>query len=260
MPRRDIPPGWDERTTLTTFLDYVAPPSTPSASTSPRTTPARPASRSPLMTLAGLVNHLRWVEYYWFQVMLLGEEDHGPWTEDPNREMRIAVAVPIAQLLDEYEAHAHATGTWSPPWIWTPVQAACRWSARHAALDPVPSGRGTARHNGHLDILRELADGVTRDLTGRRRQDLGEPPLDNGLQLLGTDRPNQTDAPPRAKGARRLLRSWASRWARCASASPPAVRLSGQRWMGRRLGSGQAAAVLAGVFGGGGGQPAIGSR
>ena len=30
------------------------------------------------MTLAGLVSHLRWVEYFWFQVMLLGEEDHGP--------------------------------------------------------------------------------------------------------------------------------------------------------------------------------------
>jgi uncharacterized damage-inducible protein DinB len=57
------------------------------------------------MTLAGLVNHLRWVEYFWLQVMLLGEEDHGPWTEeDPDREMRIAVEVPIAQLLDEYEA------------------------------------------------------------------------------------------------------------------------------------------------------------
>jgi Protein of unknown function (DUF664) len=43
MPRTDSPSGWDERTIL-----------------------------------AGLVNHLRWVEYYWFQVMLLGEEDHGP--------------------------------------------------------------------------------------------------------------------------------------------------------------------------------------
>jgi hypothetical protein len=48
------------------------------------------------MTLSGLVSHVRWVEYFWFQVMLLGEEDHGPWTEeDPDREMRIAVEVPI---------------------------------------------------------------------------------------------------------------------------------------------------------------------
>ena len=64
-----------------------------------------PLSTSPLMTLAGLVSHLRWVEYFWFQVMRLGEDDHGPWTEeDPDREMRIAVEVPIAQLLEEYEA------------------------------------------------------------------------------------------------------------------------------------------------------------
>jgi hypothetical protein len=45
------------------------------------------------------------VEYWWFPVILLGEDDHGPWTdEDPDREMRIAVHVPITELLHEYEA------------------------------------------------------------------------------------------------------------------------------------------------------------
>jgi hypothetical protein len=45
------------------------------------------------------------VERYWFQVMLGGEEDRGPWTdEDPDRAMRIAVQIPLAQLLDQYEA------------------------------------------------------------------------------------------------------------------------------------------------------------
>ena len=57
------------------------------------------------MTISGLVSHLRWMEHYWFQVMLGGEEDRGPWTdEDPDREMRIAVQIPLAQLLDQYEA------------------------------------------------------------------------------------------------------------------------------------------------------------
>jgi hypothetical protein len=45
------------------------------------------------------------MEYSWFQVALLGEENQGPWTdEDPDRETRIAVEVPIAQLLADYEA------------------------------------------------------------------------------------------------------------------------------------------------------------
>ena len=122
MPRTDIPAGWDERTVLTTFWDYVRAAVYAKWEHLAEADARRaPLPSSPLMTLAGLVNHLRWVEYFWFQVMLLGEEDHGPWTEeDPDREMRIAAAVPIAQLLDEYRRNADATGTWSPPWIWTP--------------------------------------------------------------------------------------------------------------------------------------------
>ena len=106
MPQTDIPAGWDERTVLTTFLDYVRAAVHANCEHLAEADARRaPLPGSPLMTLAGLVNHLRWVEYYWFQVMLLGEDDHGPWTdEDPDREMRIAVEVPIAQLLDEYEA------------------------------------------------------------------------------------------------------------------------------------------------------------
>jgi hypothetical protein len=49
------------------------------------------------MTISGLVSHLRWVEYHWFEVALLGEEYHGLCTkEDPDREMRVATGIPIA--------------------------------------------------------------------------------------------------------------------------------------------------------------------
>jgi len=64
-----------------------------------------PLSTSPLMTVSGLVSHVRWVGYSWFEVVFLGHEDQGPWTEeDPDREMRIAFDVPLAQLLDEFDA------------------------------------------------------------------------------------------------------------------------------------------------------------
>ncbi len=63
-----------------------------------------PLVGSPLMTLCGLISHLQWVEYYWFQVVFLGEEDAGPWTEDdPDREMRIALDIPLTDLLPESE-------------------------------------------------------------------------------------------------------------------------------------------------------------
>ena len=165
MPRTDLPAGWDERTILTAFLDYVRATVHAKCEHLAEADARRaPLSTSPLMTLAGLVNHLRWVDYFWLQVMLLGEEDHGPWTEeDPDREMRIAVEVPIIRLLDEYEAQCARyrdlvasldldTPSKRPVRGGEPVTL--RWILFHLVEE-------TARHNGHLDILRELADGVT---------------------------------------------------------------------------------------------------
>jgi hypothetical protein len=39
------------------------------------------AAAAPLTTFSSLVSHLRWVEYYWIRVILLGEEDHAPITD-----------------------------------------------------------------------------------------------------------------------------------------------------------------------------------
>ncbi|PWI17848.1 mini-circle protein [Streptomyces sp. Act143] len=165
MTRTDTPTAWDERTQLTTFLDYARATAVAKCEdVTPENAVRAPLPGSPLMTLAGLVNHLRWVEYWWFQVIFLGEEDESPWTdEDPDREMRIAVDMPLADVLREYE------------------EASARYRELVAANDldakaerPIRDGRHpdlrwillhlieeTARHNGHLDIVRELVDGKT---------------------------------------------------------------------------------------------------
>ncbi|WP_406374367.1 DinB family protein [Streptomyces sp. NBC_00647] len=165
--RTDTPSAWDERTQLTTFLDYArATARAKCEGVSAEDAVKAPLPGSPLMTLSGLINHLRWVEYYWFQVVFLGEEDEGPWTdEDPDREMRIAVDVPLPQLLEEYEEQsaryrklvagndldtkAERTGGGGR-------RVDLRWIVLHLVEE-------TSRHNGHLDILRELADGRTGD-------------------------------------------------------------------------------------------------
>ncbi|MFH9662912.1 DinB family protein [Streptomyces sp. NPDC017248] len=167
MTRTDTPPAWDERTQLTTFLAYVR--ATARAKCEDLSDDdARKAllPGSPLMTLSGLINHLRWVEYYWFRVVFLGEEDEGPWTdEDPDREMRIAVDYPLSVLLDEYAgqsarhdeliaAHGLDTKARRPRDDGEPRDL--RWILLHLIEE-------TARHNGHLDILRELIDGRTGD-------------------------------------------------------------------------------------------------
>lgn len=162
----DIPPTFDDRTVLTTFLDYARDTvHAKCAGTSDELARQAPLATSPLMTISGLVSHLRWVEHSWIEVTLLGREDRGPWTdEDPDREMRIAVETPIDQLLDEYRASCElhrelvasldldteSRGVLS----WRSEPLTLRWILFHLIEE-------TSRHNGHLDILRELADKVT---------------------------------------------------------------------------------------------------
>ncbi|WP_274560097.1 DinB family protein [Streptomyces spiramyceticus] len=165
MTRTDMPTTFDERASLTTFLDYVRDTARAKCDgVSAEDARKAPLPGSPLMTLCGLINHLRWVEYYWFQVAFLGEEDQGPWTdEDPDREMRIAVDIPLAELLAEYEAQSAryrelVAATELDAKAKTPSRNGTHVNLRWVILHLIEE---TARHNGHLDMLRELADGRT---------------------------------------------------------------------------------------------------
>ncbi|HEY3505537.1 MAG TPA: DinB family protein [Actinocatenispora sp.] len=168
MTRTDVPTTWDERAMLATFLDYArATVHAKCEGLSDELARQAPLPLSPLMTISGLVNHLRWVEYWWFQVVFLGEPDEGPWTdEDPDREMRIAVDMPLSQVLAEYEEQ---TARYRELVAGTDLDARAkrerhgggelvnvRWILHHLIEE-------TARHNGHLDILREMADGSRGD-------------------------------------------------------------------------------------------------
>lgn len=122
---------------------------------------------SPLMTMAGLVAHLRWNEYSWFQLNLLGVPDTGqtPWTEGghPDAEM-VVDDVPLAQLLDEYDAECERSNSAiaslslddveKGPYAGKGEAASLRYVLCHMLEE-------TARHLGHLDIIRELLDGTT---------------------------------------------------------------------------------------------------
>jgi lysyl-tRNA synthetase class I len=97
-------------------------------------------------------------------VIFLGHDDQGPWTDvDPDREMRIALDTPLTRLLDEYDAQADRyrkmfadidLDARSQRTVSTGETVTFRFVLLHLVEE-------TARHNGHLDILRELADGVT---------------------------------------------------------------------------------------------------
>jgi uncharacterized damage-inducible protein DinB len=167
MTRTDLPDSLDERTLLTGFLDYArATAHAKCEGLSDADAGRAVLPSSPLMTMAGLVNHLRWVEIHWFHTILLGEEDRGPWTdEDPDAEMRLGALTPLSEVLAQYEAdcarHRELVATTD---LDTPAkrqiregrEVTLRWILHHLIEE-------TARHNGHLDIIRELIDGTTGD-------------------------------------------------------------------------------------------------
>src|SRR5258705_5153795 len=106
MTRTDLPEGaLDERNVLFSMLNYVR--ETVRAKCEDVSADNAKLVQLPgsaLITLSGIVNHVRWVEHSWIENRFFGEPDRGPWTdEDVDREFRIAVDYPITQLLDEYD-------------------------------------------------------------------------------------------------------------------------------------------------------------
>lgn len=154
----------DERTALTQRLDWQRQTVRLKAEGLSEADAHRAFLPSPLMTVAGLVSHLRWVENSWFEVCLLGEPDLGPWTDGGHPDVEMMVDdVPLERLLDEYDAQCARSREITAGLDLDTVEkaappgtnsASLRWILLHMIEE-------TARHNGHLDILRELADGVT---------------------------------------------------------------------------------------------------
>lgn len=167
MARTDTPTSWDERSTLLTMLQYTR--DTAAAKCehiAAEHVGAAPLPASPLMSIGGVVNHMRWVEHSWIENRFVGGPDRGPWTdEEPDKEFSIGAETPIAQLLQEYADQARRTDTIVGELdldarSQTPLRSGERPTLRWVLLHLIEEN---ARHNGHLDILRELADGVTGD-------------------------------------------------------------------------------------------------
>lgn len=117
---------------------------------------------SKLMTVAGLLSHLRWVEAYWFRTVLCGEPDKAPYSKErPDGEFEDAAHLPTQQLIDEYEAecaNSRAVTARTPLEDTRPFRNGSEINARWVVLHMIEE---TGRHAGHLDIIRELLDGVT---------------------------------------------------------------------------------------------------
>ncbi len=103
------------------------------------------------------------MERAWFEVVLLGPPDEGYATPgDPDAEWRRGGEVPLERLLEEYETRCARSreitarldlGSGSRRAHSGEGHTTLRWVLVHMFEE-------TARHTGHLDVLRELADGT----------------------------------------------------------------------------------------------------
>ena len=118
---------------------------------------------SPVMTVAGLVSHLRWVEHCWFEVLFLDRPagDNPQFGAVEDVDFQVADA-PLSQLLEEY-AHQCAVsddivaGSSLDAPAQNPDYGAGSLTLRWILLHMIEE---VARHVGHLDVLREQLDGV----------------------------------------------------------------------------------------------------
>jgi uncharacterized damage-inducible protein DinB len=115
-------------------------------------------------SLLGLVKHLAFVEFGWFCETFGRPVDGLEFDpDDPEADLRIEPHESTADILDHYararaaadnvirEVGVEELGT---AWFGEPVSM--RWVLIHMVEE-------TARHAGHMDILRELIDGQTGD-------------------------------------------------------------------------------------------------
>jgi uncharacterized damage-inducible protein DinB len=119
-----------------------------------------PSGTTPL----GLVKHLAAVEYGWFCETFGAPTEPLPFDESDNEaDLRVEEGESTADILAFYQrartaADAviaeHDLDFAGKPWTGAPVSL--RWVLVHMVEE-------TARHAGHIDILRELLDGMTGD-------------------------------------------------------------------------------------------------
>jgi uncharacterized damage-inducible protein DinB len=113
-------------------------------------------------TVGGLVKHLRWAEYGWFEQFLAGRLDDNRRTHDRGWEFEIQPDESLPTLVAEYRAQCETSRRIAAQYpldhqLWhgrLETTVSLRWIYLHMIQE-------TARHTGQIDILREQLDGST---------------------------------------------------------------------------------------------------
>jgi uncharacterized damage-inducible protein DinB len=160
----------DERTMLTSYLDWQRDTIVWKATGLTQAQLGHTVASSSL-TIAGILKHLALVEDSWFTDRFAGLGEREPWAgidwdADPDWEFRTALDDPPDELLTQYAEAcersraivAAATSLDQRSVATTDRQASGYYTLRWILVHMIEE---TARHNGHVDLLREAIDGLT---------------------------------------------------------------------------------------------------
>jgi len=156
----------DERTMLCGFLDWyraIVPPKVEGLTFEQASTLLTPSGLSPL----GVVKHLTLVERHWFRGLFAGEAveatDHG---DDGSSTFAVEPGDTVEAVLADYRVETeHGRRITAASASLDQLSAVAsdfrghvslRWTLVHLIEE-------TARHAGHLDLMRESIDGATGD-------------------------------------------------------------------------------------------------
>jgi uncharacterized damage-inducible protein DinB len=124
---------------------------------------ATPLATSPSMSLIGLVKHLTAVERWWLSIVGGGSDLPALWSDDDSTaDFQVRETDTPASVAEAYRQEWHrsesalaglAAGDPTKGTNYSGEHPTVRWVLSHVIQE-------TARHVGHVDILRELADGA----------------------------------------------------------------------------------------------------
>lgn len=117
---------------------------------------AAPLATSPRTTALGVLKHLTAAERYWISITAAGADLPSLWQGNPDPSWNLAATDTPDTVIAAYQAEwahsADALAGKGPDDLAANGRRTIRWIIAHLNQE-------TARHVGHLDLLRELADG-----------------------------------------------------------------------------------------------------
>jgi uncharacterized damage-inducible protein DinB len=161
---RSWPRGWavDELALQREFLQFLrATAVNKVAGLEPAMARATPLETSPTMSLLGVIKHLTAVERFWISIVaggrdlpMLWEPDdvHAEWRLTDRDSPASVVAAYQTEWVHSAEALADLPADAETRKLIGGERRTVRWIMAHVVQE-------TARHVGHLDVLREMADG-----------------------------------------------------------------------------------------------------